>query len=132
MIKIKNEKAQEEKSKILVAMPKKAQEEKSKILVAMPKKAQEEIVGFSMIIVIVAVIIIILIGFYAYNKYNQSKEIQQMNKAEFSFLKCVSNCPIIHSVNKSSIKGRLLLQISVKIPTLLSEEQREFLEKSKP
>jgi DnaJ-class molecular chaperone len=36
------------------------------------------------------------------------------------------------NMNHPNIRGRLLLQTSVKIPTLLSDEQREFLEKSKP
>ena len=36
------------------------------------------------------------------------------------------------NMNHPNIRGRLLLQTSVKIPTFLSEEQRELLEKSKP
>jgi hypothetical protein len=58
--------------------------------------------------VIVPVIIILLIGVYGYNKYQKSREIHSMNKIEFSFLKCISNCPIIHSTNKSSFKSACL------------------------
>lgn len=36
------------------------------------------------------------------------------------------------NVGKNDTRGRLLLQVSVKIPTLLTEEQRTLIEKSKP
>ena len=67
-----NWREQEQKSKILVAMPKKAPQKlisstmkkKAQEPNSMSfKKAQEEIVGFSMIIVIVAVILLIFLSF---------------------------------------------------------------------
>ncbi len=78
--------------------------------------------------IIIPLLIIILIGIYSYNKYQEAKEIQQMNKLEFSFLKCVSQCPIIHSTNKSSIKSQCITNCTNenKVP---AELQKKYLQK---
>ncbi|VVB77713.1 Uncharacterised protein [uncultured archaeon] len=52
----------------------------------------------------IALVIIILLVIFGYNKYTQIKEIKTMNKIEFKFIKCITNCPIIISANKTLIK----------------------------
>ena len=63
-----------DKTKMKIKTNKKAQEQKSKILVSMPKKAQEEIVGFALIIIVVAVILLFLLVFVLNTSEKESVE----------------------------------------------------------
>jgi hypothetical protein len=67
---------------------KKAQEQKCKILAAMPKKAQEEMVGFALIIIVVAVIILVFLGFplkSTNNTETQSYEVESFLQAVLQY-----------------------------------------------
>ena len=51
---------------------------------------------------IVILVILVLIGIFVYNQIQKNKEIESMNKIQYNFLKCISNCSIIHFGNQSS------------------------------
>ena len=71
---------------------KKAQEQKSKILVASPKRAQEEMVGFALIIILVAVILLVFLGFSLRNQDRDAVESYEVESFIQSFLHYTSDC----------------------------------------
>ena len=71
---------------------KKAQEQKSKILVALPKRAQEEMVGFALIVIIVSVILVIFLGFSLRDQGKENVESYEVESFIQSFLQYTSEC----------------------------------------
>ena len=71
---------------------KKAQEQKSKTLVALPKKAQEEMVGFALIVIIVSVILVIFLGFSLRDQGKENVESYEVESFIQSFLQYTSEC----------------------------------------
>ena len=70
----------------------KAQEQKSKILLASPKKAQEEIVGFALIIIVVAIILLVFIAFSLNTSQKETIESYEVDSFIQSFLQYTTNC----------------------------------------
>ena len=78
--------------------------------------------------IIIGMIILAIIVYFGYNYYKQNQEIQSMNKIEFSFLKCISNCPVVHAVNKSSIKSSCVANCASE-NKVSAELQKKYSEK---
>lgn len=68
------------------------QEQKSKILVAIPKKAQEEMVGFALIIIVVSVILLIFLGFSLNKSQKENVESYEVESFIQSFLQYTTEC----------------------------------------
>lgn len=76
----------------MIKKTKKAQEQKSKILIASPKRAQEEMIGFALIIVVVTVILLVFLGFSLNNQGKESVESYEVESFIQSFLQYTSEC----------------------------------------
>ena len=66
--------------------------------------------------IVIIVILVIAIGYYEYSKSNadniKTQDIESMNQAQYNFLNCISNCPIVYYQNQSSIKQSCLSDCS--------------------
>ena len=72
---------------------KSAQEQKSKILVAMPKKkAQEEMVGFALILILVAVILLVFLGISLRSPQKENVESYEVESFLQSMLQYTTEC----------------------------------------
>lgn len=79
--------------------------------------------------IIITIIILILIlapaSIYFYNNHQETIKIQEINKAQFNFLKCISNCSIIHSGNKSAFKQSCLADCNIQSNLTKSQENKQ-------
>jgi maltodextrin utilization protein YvdJ len=76
----------------MINKTKKAQEQKSKILVAMPKKAQEEMVGFALIMIIVSIILMVLLVISMNASKKEAVESYEVDSFIQSFLEYTTDC----------------------------------------
>jgi hypothetical protein len=90
--------------KIKRNLNKRAQEQKSKILEAMPKKAQEEIVGFSMIVVLVSVILLILLSVSLKSGSESTVESYQVSSFLQALIQETSDCRSMGDLRYYSIE----------------------------
>jgi hypothetical protein len=80
-------------------------------------------------LILVFIVLIILIApaavyFDSYNK--QTSKIKEINKSQYSFLKCISNCSIIHSGNKSYFKPECLENCTTQSNITKSQEFKQY------
>ena len=76
---------------------------------------------------ITAVILILLLApasTYFYNQHQEAKKVQEINQQQFNLLKCIGNCSIIHSGNKSAFNQECLTLCNT-----LAKPSKEYPEK---
>jgi hypothetical protein len=84
---------------------KKAQEQKSKILAAMPKKAQEEMVGFAMIVIIVAIVLLIFLGISINKPKTQAVESYEVESFIQAMLQHTTECSMDYGFSYEPMTG---------------------------
>lgn len=136
----KMKKAQGQKLKIPSAIQNKSgQEQKSEILVAMPKKkkAQEEMVGFALIMIVVAVILLMFVAFSLRNPQKETVESYEVESFIQAFLQYTTDCaegyePVYYPVRKliTACKNKDICSDGEDTCEVLNSTLREIIEES--
>lgn len=105
----------------------KAQEQKSKILVVMPKKAQEEMLGFALIMIVVAVALLVFLSFSIGKSQKENVENYEVENFIQSFLQYTTDCAKAYEPNYLSIQ-KLIIECTNQGTCLDSRNSCDVLE----